>query len=520
MSFTSLKKVLSEKPQSKYPLLLFALLTLKAIWAFFEISTGYINLDPDEAQYWTWSQNLDFGFYSKPPGIAWQIWLGCKLFGNTELGVRSFAVLISMLTSLAVYYGAIRAQLSSRLAFWSAIVFTFSPIGMLGAFAATTDGGFILFWTLALFPFLEALEKKEAPNYFLISLFILCGALFKWPIYLLWAPMFLAALRYRHLYHKGIFSGMALSLAGLLPSIVWNSAHNWPTFRHVFTQTTSQASRSNFLEFFGAQFAVLSPIFFILLLLSLLEVFKERKKVKHSLLFCAFTTTLILGAFLFLSSTKKIQANWALYAYPTSTYLIAWYSLEKLKKGSKWLYRGLGLSFLMVFTLVTIPFVQRHNFLPKKLSSFALNPFRRSVGWTELRKALDSIEYSSNENFLFADSYQMTSLLSFYGPELKRQYFLNTDHRRNNQFCFWPSMADEKQGKTGYYVWSKKSKNFLNDVDHEVEVVSNKLSPYFEEIELVKVVPLFSIHNKIVKGALIFKCKNYNGKMPEKTFAY
>ncbi len=520
MSFLSLKQSLSKRSHSRYLLLLFGLLSLKAIWAFFEISSGYINLDPDEAQYWTWSQNLDFGFYSKPPGIAWQIWLGCKLFGNTELGVRSFAVLISMLTSLAIYFGAYRAQLGSRISFWSAVIFAFSPIGMLGSFAATTDGGFILFWTLAFFPILEALEKKAAPNYLLVSLFILCGALFKWPIYLLWAPIALSCLFYRFLYHKGLWSGMALSLAGLLPSIIWNSIHDWPTFRHVFVQTTTTVSKGNFLEFFGAQFAVLSPIFFIMLLLGLLELLRLRKQVKRPLIFCAITTVLVLGAFLVLSCTKKIQANWALYAYPTSTYIVAWYGLEKLKEGTKWLYRGIALSLLIVFVLVSIPFVQKKSFLPGKWTPFAINPFRRSMGWTELKTAFDQLEYNHEDHFLFADSYQMTSLLSFYGPVSERQYFFNTNNRRQNQFCFWPTMAEERVGKTGYYVWSKKSKDFLGDVDHEIEIVTDKLGPYFEKVDLVKIVPLFSVKSKIVKGALIFKCSDYNGKTPPETFTY
>ncbi|MCH9632202.1 MAG: hypothetical protein S4CHLAM6_05320 [Chlamydiae bacterium] len=520
MNFTNIKASINSKSQSKYLLLLSLLLTLKAIWAIVEISTGYIGLDPDEAQYWTWSQNLAFGFYSKPPGIAWQIWLGCKLFGNTELGVRSFAVLISTLTSLAVYFGAWRANFSARIAFWAAIIFTFSPIGMLGAFAATTDGGFILFWTLATYPILEALEKDEAPNYLLVSLFILCGALFKWPIYLLWVPIIVMSLYYKSLYNKALWSGMALSLMGLLPSIVWNSAHNWPTFRHAFIQTTTTASKSNFWEFFGAQFAVLSPIFFIMLMLGLLEILRLRKTVKKSLVFCTLTTTLILGAFLALSSTKKIQANWALYAYPTSTYIIAWYGLEKINQGIKWLYRGVALSLFMVFILVSIPFIQKYSFLPEKLTPFSINPFRRSMGWQQLKTAFNEVEYNCSENFLFSDSYQLTSLLSFYGPDLKRQYFFNTNNRRKNQFCFWPTMADEKLGKTGYYVWTKKSKDFVQDVDNEVNVVNSKLAPYFEHIELVKTVPLYTVHNKVVKGALIFKCKNYNGKIPKESTDY
>lgn len=520
MKTAQIKRFFFSQTYQQYLLLLFALLVIKAIWAFFEISSGYISLDPDEAQYWTWSRNLDFGFYSKPPGIAWQIWLGCKLFGQTELGVRSMSILISMLTSMAIFFAAYKAALSPRLSFWAAVIFAFCPIGMMGTFAATTDGGFILFWTLALYPIFEALENKESPNYLLISLFILCGALFKWPIYLLWVPLVVTCFFYRPFYNKGILNGMALSLAGLLPSLVCNSLHQWPTFRHVITQTTTRANQSNFWYFFGAQFAVLSPILFVLLLLSLFEVFRLRKKLKPSLIFCAMTTTLILGSFLALSTFKKIQANWALYAYPTSTYLIAWYGLEQMKNGAKWLFRGVALSLILVFTITSIPFLQNHAKSPHPWFSFKLNPFIRSIGWQELHHALVQIDYDEKEHFLFSDTYQMASILSFYGPGLKRQYFFNTENRRQNQFCFWPSMAEEKIGKTGYYVWSKNSKNFLSDVDREVNIVRKKLSPYFESIELVKIVPLFSHGNTPIKGALIFKCSAYNGQKPLEKMSY
>ncbi|HWU81152.1 MAG TPA: 4-amino-4-deoxy-L-arabinose transferase, partial [Caulobacter sp.] len=34
-----------------------------------------LELYPDEAQYWLWSRELAFGYFSKPPMIAWLIWL-------------------------------------------------------------------------------------------------------------------------------------------------------------------------------------------------------------------------------------------------------------------------------------------------------------------------------------------------------------------------------------------------------------------------------------------------------------
>jgi hypothetical protein len=45
------------------------------VWRLFELFSNPINLSFDEAQYWGWAQDLDWGYFSKPPMIAWVIWL-------------------------------------------------------------------------------------------------------------------------------------------------------------------------------------------------------------------------------------------------------------------------------------------------------------------------------------------------------------------------------------------------------------------------------------------------------------
>ena len=84
-----------------------------------------IELGPDEAQYWTWSQALDWGYYSKPPGIAWQIWLGTYLFGQNEWGVRSISVILALMQALAVYQLALAAGLLKRTAYWCSLIMAF-----------------------------------------------------------------------------------------------------------------------------------------------------------------------------------------------------------------------------------------------------------------------------------------------------------------------------------------------------------------------------------------------------------
>ena len=85
-----------------------------------------IDLYPDEAQYWIWAQHLDWGYYSKPPVVAWMIAATTALFGGDDLSVKIGAPLTYVATSLMVF--AITARLyDRRVAAWAAIAFITLP---------------------------------------------------------------------------------------------------------------------------------------------------------------------------------------------------------------------------------------------------------------------------------------------------------------------------------------------------------------------------------------------------------
>ena len=65
---------------------------------FLKIFALYISpleLSVDEAQYWDWSNNIEFGYFSKPPLIAWLISITTSMFGNDEWSVRIFSPIIT-----------------------------------------------------------------------------------------------------------------------------------------------------------------------------------------------------------------------------------------------------------------------------------------------------------------------------------------------------------------------------------------------------------------------------------------
>ncbi|MFT4552775.1 MAG: hypothetical protein ACI9S8_001402 [Chlamydiales bacterium] len=510
---------------SSYLPLLLLLLVIKAVFAVLLIHYSHIGLAPDEAQYWTWSQQLDWGYYSKPPGIAWQIWLSTKFFGNTELGIRFGSVVISALLSLSMYVLAKACDLKEDTAFWSSVVMSFCPIGILSSFAATTDGGFILFWTLASASFAYSLRSTTAPEYLLIGILIALGALFKWPIYALWALiLFFSYSHYPKETLKRLPLGFFASLLGLLPSFIWNYSHEWSTFRHVIntllpSSLTPQNSdkpfwNGNVLEFLGAQAGILSPIFFILLLCGLYAFFKKRKEVNPAILFCGVTTAVFLSFCVGLSLFKHMQANWGAYTYPTAVIILCWFAVEQISSGKMWLKVGTAFSITLSALVIATPRIQENNLLGSFSIPYKANAFRHSLGWDTLESELQAAGYQSEEHFLFSDKYQMSSILSFYSEGQKRAYFLNLHGNRKNQFSFWPGMKEEQMGKTGFFVLAENEPHFEKNLDYQLSHYQEQLSPYFHKLEYLGSKSLFQANGSSAKGIIIFKCIGYNGLEP------
>ena len=65
----TVKSLVRENPK-RAALLIILLITVLRVIALF---TSNLSLTADEAQYWYWGQELAWGYYSKPPMIAWLI---------------------------------------------------------------------------------------------------------------------------------------------------------------------------------------------------------------------------------------------------------------------------------------------------------------------------------------------------------------------------------------------------------------------------------------------------------------
>jgi 4-amino-4-deoxy-L-arabinose transferase-like glycosyltransferase len=495
------------------------LLCVKALWALLVILAAGISLVPDEAQYWTWSHSLDWGYYSKPPGIAWQIYLTTQLFGDSELGVRSSALLLNQGLILAVYALVRSAGLTVRAATVAAAMMGFSIMGLLGSFLATTDGGLVLFWTLASIPLAKALRDGAQPNYALMGVLIGLGALWKWPIYLIYLPVCLGLLSYPHWRGKNVFLGLLLSFVGLLPSIYWNFQHDWVTFKHVWGQISGgpggahAKAAANPLDFFGAQIALLSPPFFVLGLWCFGRFQLRQEKLPPAIRGLALLSVGILLAYMGLACFQKMQGNWAVFAYPGIAVSLGWVAVDRKQVTERMLHKALALSLVLGSALMLLPRWQQSRW---PCPSYSLSPFRHAMGWERLSEVLDVAGWEPGD-FLAGHQYQMASLLSFYGPREERAQLLNVCGARRSQFSYWPAL---EAGRSGYLLIAGQGDRFYRGLDERLESYRQAIVPYFEEVRCIAFEPLFYCGGREVKGVAVYHCSGYLGRHPEDPIAY
>ena len=195
------------------------------------------SLHVDEAQYWDWSRNLQWGYHSKPPGIALLIAASSAWFGDGETGLRALTLACWPLT--AVVLAALTADMArfalqaSRAGFWAAAILLGSPLASLLGLVATTDAPLMLCWSLAMAALWSAVVRRQAMAWGVLALALAAGLLSKYTMLALWpgALLFIVLCGRRgDLQRFGLASVLAALL--LLPHAMWNRAEGWPTLLH------------------------------------------------------------------------------------------------------------------------------------------------------------------------------------------------------------------------------------------------------------------------------------------------
>lgn len=297
-----------------------------------------LGLGPDEAQYWFWSQDPAFGYFSKPPIVAWAIAATTSVFGDADWAVRLSAPFFHLGAASFIYLAG-RNLFNNRAAFWAGLAWLVMPGVILSSFIMATDAPLLFFWSGALFFLLRILfdPKSTSMNFYALGAMIGFGLLSKYAmLYFLAATaagLVFSSTGKRLLKPPLIVTGVIAFLL-FLPNILWNAQHDFHTLSHTAANARWGAELIkplNLIAFLGGQFAVFGIIPFAVFAYALFH-FRKRVTDQRFLLLLIFSVTplLIVAGQAFLS---RAHANWAAAAYPAGTLLFTAILLE-MKKDS------------------------------------------------------------------------------------------------------------------------------------------------------------------------------------------
>ncbi len=292
---------------------------------------GGADLYPDEAQYWLWSLHPAWGYYSKPPLVAWLIALSTYAFGDGVAAVRLAAPLLHFATALVVFHVAKRLY-DSRAGFWSALAYATLPGVSVSAAVISTDAPLLLAWALALYAFIRAREQGGERWWWAVGAAAGLGLLSKYAMayWLLSALLYLLLFRDERRHLAGYARAVILALLIYAPNFVWNLGHGFVSYRHTEQNAASHGALINpvnFIEFFFSQFGVFGPIFAACLLLIVLSARKSLAPRPAALLAVFALPTLAM--MLVVSFISHAQPNWSAPAYVSAVVLVTSWLLQR-----------------------------------------------------------------------------------------------------------------------------------------------------------------------------------------------
>ena len=339
--------------------LLIALVTLVRIIA---LAVSQVELYPDESQYWVWSRSFDWGYFSKPPMIAWAIGASTSILGLSDFAIRLPASLFHAATASFLALGA-RQLVGHRAGFWTAAVYLTTPAIFLSSGIISTDAVLMSFWA----------------------------------------------------------AGLALAI--LSPNLMWNAAHEFATLQHTAANANWGGDLFHFAEmaeFAIAQFGVFGPALFATLIVaafaSLRGIFTfDGDPIRFLALFILPALIVVtLQAFI-----SRAHANWAASAYVAGTLVVSLVLLS----GPAW--RRYVLYGSIAFASIIGVVFMAAAYQPALADGLGVgNAFKRVRGWQETADAIIAIEQNAAAEAVMFDDRNVFHQMQRYGTGIETPIYM------------------------------------------------------------------------------------------------
>lgn len=294
-----------------------AVIAAVTLWRVALLPFDRADLFVDDAQYWLWGQDLAWGYYSKPPLIAWILRASTAIGGDGAFWIRLPLPLIHAATALVLMRVA-RRLYDARTGALAGAAFVSLPGVAVGCLLVSTDTPMLLCLALALAAHLNLAERRSAAWAVALGAAVGAGLLAKYAIayYPLMALLSALAVPQTRIARRdaGLAAGVALAIVA--PNLAWNAVNDLATLQHTADNADwggPGLDSARLAEFLAGQFAVAGPVLFAAYVAAMLRLradWPRRALVAFSLpvLGLVSVQALLAGA----------NANWAAAAHPAA----------------------------------------------------------------------------------------------------------------------------------------------------------------------------------------------------------
>lgn len=411
-----------------------------------------VELLPQEAYYWNYSQHLDLSYLDHPPMVAWLVWLGTSVFGQTELGVRAGALGASL---IALWFSVRFAEnlLGHTHGYPVALLFAVLPFFFATGFFMTPDAPLVACWAGALYFLERALLAGSRRAWLGVGIVVGLGLLSKYTI----ALVALAALAYmlldrrarRWLFCAPPYVAILLALVLVSPVLLWNAQHGWASFIFQGPQRWSRPPSFDLPELFWNVLILITPPGVAAVAWGLSRSSRGRR--------FGFVFTLVpLSVFVLSSLRNETKLNWtgpvwlaalpfmAASVFPAVPVAPGWIR-GRLQRLGKLTVLALMLFYgaLLHYDVLGLPGV------PEPIGPLGRN-------WRELGRRVEEIEAEVRERagqtplIVGMDRYNLASVLAFYaasGNGASKTTTANLFGRQGLMYDFW-FPPDKQLGKS------------------------------------------------------------------------
>lgn len=301
--------------------LVFVSLAIRAVVA------GITELGNDELNYWLYAVYPDLSHFDHPPMVGYIINIfTLNLIFQSEFFIRLGAVIIGTINTYIIF--KIGEKISDSITglyagfLYNASIYCFVIAGIF----IMPDTPLLLFWLLTFLLIVESLPKREITNrdrrnILFCGIFVGLAMLSKYTGVFLWIGIILYILIYNRqwLKVKETYIALLLTLLVFSPVIIWNINNDFISFTFQGERVGILQSKVR-IDFIGTellgQFFYNNPMVFILCIISVLYIFRNKELRKNDIIKYILLSSLpIIFIFIIFSLTRQTLPHWSAPGY-------------------------------------------------------------------------------------------------------------------------------------------------------------------------------------------------------------